>query len=122
MADSEQLASWRRDLQQVHDSLMKGEREQFEAWFDETALIDADMTEENEEFRQSVADIKKDKQRYRQLMKQLPNVAEFSAEEVEKKSGKAFQLLDIAAEVMSLEIYLPRKVEKLAFMLKNRVQ
>ena len=119
--ENQELVAQHRDLQQVYYSLMKSEQKHFEAWFEKTALLEMEMTAENEEFRQSVADIKKDEQRYRQLIKQLPNVAEFSAEEIENKSGNASQLLGIAIEVMGLEINLPRKVEKLAFMLKNRV-
>ena len=40
-----------------------------------------------------MAEVKKDLQRYREVMRQLPKVEEFSDEEVENMSGKASQLL-----------------------------
>jgi hypothetical protein len=40
MADTDQLARWRRDLQQVYDSLMRGAGKEFEAWFEETAMLE----------------------------------------------------------------------------------
>ena len=50
------------------------------------------------------------------FIKQLPNVAEFSVEELEKRSGKAAQLLDIAQEISSMSRYDPRKIDKLRLL------
>jgi len=122
MADPDQLARWRRDLQQLYDSIMKGAGEEFEAWFEETAMLEAEIKTQTEELRQCVADIKKDKQRYNQLIKQVPKVEDFSAEEIEHRTGKACQLLDIASEISVMERHLPRMVEKLSFLLKHPSQ
>lgn len=122
MATPVQLAVWRHELQQVYDTLMKGAGEQFEAWFEETAMLEAEIEGEGEDLRKIVEDIKKDRQRYTELIKQVPQVDEFSAEEVEQRSGKASQLLDIAGEVIVLEMNLPLKVEKLRFLLKHPSQ
>jgi hypothetical protein len=118
MPDPNTLERWKCDLQQVYDSLMKGAGEQFEAWFEEAAMLEAEIGDETEELRQCVADIKGDRHRYRQLLKLIPKVTEFSEEEIEKRTGKASQLLDIAGEITVMEIHLPRKVEKLRFLLK----
>jgi hypothetical protein len=61
-----------------------------------------------------VADIKKDLQRYREVMRQLPKVEEFSDEEVEKMSGKASQLLDVAGEVTTLQTQFWRQLKSCA--------
>jgi hypothetical protein len=122
MPDPNTLERWKRDLQQVYDSLLKGAGEQFEAWFEEAAMIEAEIGDETEELRQCVADIKGDRHRYRQLLKLIPKVTEFSEEEIEKRTGKASQLLDIAGEITVMEIHLPRKVEKLRFLLKHPSQ
>ena len=61
-----------------------------------------------------MADIKKDLQRYREVMRQLPNVEEFSDEEVEKMSGKASQLLDVAGEVTTLQTPFWRQLKSCA--------
>ena len=106
----------RRDFQNLYDSIMRGAGEEFEAWFEEAAMLEAEI--ETEEYRNCVADIKRDKQRYRQLIKQLPKVEDFSAEEIEYRTGKASQLLDVTGEIMLMKIHLPRKVERLTFLLK----
>ena len=38
MADAETLTRWRREFQDLHDTLMRG-REEFDAWFEETAML-----------------------------------------------------------------------------------
>jgi hypothetical protein len=55
---------------------------------------------------------------YRKLLKQIPNVDDFSDEEVEKRSGKASALLDIASKIAIMKVHVPRKVEKLRSLLK----
>lgn len=128
MVDSGTLDSWKRELQQLYDSLTTDPSvEQFQAWFEEATMLEAEITPETEtnEVRECVAGIKKDRQRYRQLqrfLKQLPRVAKFSKKEIEKNSGKAAGLRKIAGEIIEMEIYLPRKIDKLRFLLKNRLQ
>jgi hypothetical protein len=112
MATPDEMDRWRRDLQQLHTYLLNT-RVQFTAWTEEL-----DMTEgalETGEFRDCVTEIKLDLQQYRQLMTQLPKVEEFTDEEVEKRIGKAGQLLNIGNQVSTLEIHVPRKLEKLQF-------
>jgi septal ring factor EnvC (AmiA/AmiB activator) len=117
MASPDNLVRWRNDFRQVHETIETG-RAEFEAWFKETALLEAEIKVKTEEIRQMVTDIKKDRQQYRKLLKQIPNVDDFSDEEVEKRSGKASALLDIAREIAIMKIHVPRKVEKLRFLLK----
>ena len=69
-----------------------------------------------------MAEVKKDLRRYREVMRQLPKVEEFSDEEVEKRSGKASQSYWTSGEVTTLQIHVPRKVEKLHFLLKQSMQ
>ena len=121
MVEPNQLKEWRRELQELHESIVKG-RDQFEAWFEETALIEADIDIETDDLRQCIVDIKKDKQRYREILCQIPEPAELSAEEVHKRNGKASTLLDLAAEIAVMEIHLPRKIEKMCFLLKHPSQ
>lgn len=120
MADADRPTGWQQDLQRLHDALMN-QCEQIEAWFEEMFLLEAEIQgeRESEEIRQCVADIKTDLQHYRELIKQIPNEADFSAEEIENTSGQASLLIDIAGEFTLMGIYLPRKVEKLRFLLKH---
>jgi septal ring factor EnvC (AmiA/AmiB activator) len=120
MATAENLVRWRNEFRQVHKIIEK-DREEFEAWFEETALLEAEIKIETEELRQTVTDIKNDRQQYSELLKQIPNVDDFSDEEVEKRSGKASALLHIAGEIAIMKIHVPRKVEKLRFLLKHSV-
>ena len=63
------------------------------------------------EFQRSMAEIKKDLQRYREVMRQLPTkVEEFSDEEIEKMTGKASQLLALAEEVTALHTHVRRQL------------
>ena len=101
---------------------MKGAGEEFEARFEETALLEAEIKTESEELRTCVNDIKKDRERYRQLLTQIPDVEDFSEQEIENRTGKASQLLDIAGEITIMGTHLPRKVEKLRFLLKHPSQ
>jgi hypothetical protein len=77
---------------------------------------------ETVEFRRCVAEIKQDLQRYRAIVKKLPNTAQFTDEEVENRSGNVSQLLNVVSDVITLEGQLTRKVEKLHFMLKRPLQ
>ena len=122
MVDANTLARCKYDLQQLYESLMKGAGEEFGAWFEEAQTIEAEKEDESEEFRQCLADIKSDRQRYEQLLKLIPKVTEFSEEEIEKRSGKASQLLDIAGEIGDMKRHLPVKVEKLRSLLTNPLQ
>jgi hypothetical protein len=88
MTNPNQVAVWRRQYEEIHESMIKI-REQFMAWSEEVAMIKAENR--TVEFRRCVAEIKKDLQRYREVMRQLPEVEEFSDEEVENMSGKASQ-------------------------------
>ena len=121
MVDPNKLAGWKREFKNLYDTLMEG-REQFDAWFEETALLEADIKTENDEFHECIADIKKDQRRYRQVIKQIPKPEEFSAEELEKRTGKASRLLDLAGEITLMGIHVPRKVEKLRFLLRHVLQ
>jgi hypothetical protein len=114
-------ADSRRDFQNLYDSLIR-DREQFRAWFEEAGLIEARAETKSDEFLERAADIKKDGERFRQIINQLPNVAEFSAEELEKRSGKADQLLKLAGEIMLMKTYFPRKIANLRFLLEHRTQ
>jgi predicted nuclease with TOPRIM domain len=73
MATLENLVRWRNEFRQVHETIER-DREEFEAWFEETALLEAEIKVESEELRQTVTDIKNDRHQYRELLKQLPNV------------------------------------------------
>jgi predicted nucleic acid-binding Zn-ribbon protein len=117
MVTPENLVRLRNDFRQLHETIER-DREEFEAWFEETALLEAEIKGESEELRHTVADINNDRQRYRELLKQIPNVDDFSDEEVEKRSGKASALLDIAGKIAIMKVHVPRKVEKLRFLLK----
>ena len=121
MVDPNNLARWKREFENLYDTLMRG-REQFDAWFEETVLIEADIKTENDEFHECVADIKKDQRHYRQVIEQIPKPEEFSAEELEKRTEKVSQLLDLAGEITLMGIHVPRKVEKLRFLLKSPMQ
>jgi hypothetical protein len=114
-------ADSRRDFQDLYDLLVNS-REQFYAWFEEATLIEAGAETKTGEFLERAADIKKDQKRYQQIIKQLPNVAEFSDEELEKRSGKASQLLGLAGEIMLMKTYFPRKIDSLRFLLEQRTQ
>jgi hypothetical protein len=104
MTSPDHLAIWRRQYEEIHESMIKS-REQFMAWSEEIAMIIGEN--QTVEFRRCVAQIKKDLQRYREVMKQLPTkVEEFSDEEVETMSGKASQLLDVAGEVTTLHTHV----------------
>jgi hypothetical protein len=118
MATPDQLAVWRRTYEELHESMVKS-REQFMAWSEEVALVEAQN--QTMEFRGCVLEIKQDLQRYGEVLKKLPKIQDLSDEEVEKNDGKAGQLLDVVQEVTALQINLPRKVEKLHFMLKSTV-
>jgi hypothetical protein len=69
-----------------------------------------------------VLEIKQDLQHYGEVLKKLPKSEDLSDEELEKYDGKAGQLLNVVQEVTALQIKLPRKVEKLHFMLKQPLQ
>jgi hypothetical protein len=121
MATPENLVRWRNDFRQVHETIEAGCAE-FEAWFEETALLEAEIKVDTEEIRQTVTAIKNDRQQYNKLLKQIPNVDDFSDEEIERRSGKASALLDIAGKIAIMQIHVPRKVEKLRFLLKHPSQ
>lgn len=110
MVNPDQVAAWRRQYEEIHESIIKV-REQFIAWSKEVAMIKGE-NQQTVEFRRCVAEIKKDLQRYRELMRQLPKVEEFSDEEVEKMSGKASQLLDVAGEVTILHTHVRHQMRR----------
>ena len=88
MVNVDELAGWRREFQDLYE-LMDKSCEQFAAWSEEVAMIEGEN--QSVEFRRGMAEVKKDLRRYREVMRQLPKVEEFSDEEVEKRSGKASQ-------------------------------
>ena len=96
---------------------MEKSREQFMAWSEEVAMVEGQN--QTVEFRRCVAEIKQDLQRFRAIVKQLPKAAEFTDEEVENRSGNVSRLLDVVSDVIGLETHLPRKMEKLQFLLKQ---
>jgi hypothetical protein len=115
MAAPDQLAVWRRQYQEIHE-LMEKNREQFIAWSEEVAMIEGEN--QTGEFRRCVVEIKTDLQHYHEVMAQLPNVEEFTDENIERRSGKVFQLFDVVWEVNTLKADLSRKFEKLHLLLK----
>jgi hypothetical protein len=119
MATADQLALWRIQYEELY-KLMGKSREQFMGWSEEVAMIEGQN--QTVEFRRCVAEIKQDLQRYRSIVNKLPKAAEFTDEEVENRSGNVSQLLDVVSDVIALEDQLPRKVEKLHFMLKQPLQ
>jgi septal ring factor EnvC (AmiA/AmiB activator) len=121
MVSPENLVRLRNEFRQLHETIERG-REDFEAWFEEMAMLEVEIKVETEELRQTVTDIKADRQRYHELLNQIPNVDDLSDEEVEKRSGKASVLLDIASEIAVMKIHVPRRVEKLQFLLKHPSQ
>ena len=121
MATPENLARWRNDFRQVQETIEK-DREEFDAWFEETAMLEAEIKVATEEIRQTVTDIKNDRQRYCELLKQIPNVDDFTDEEVEKRNGKASALLDIAGKIAIMKVHVPRKMEKLRFLLTHEIK
>ena len=82
-------------------------------------LLESAIKEKPDEVRQCISDIDQDRKRYREIIERVAaiNVADFCPEELQKGSGGACRLLDMAKEISALEIQLPRKVEKLAFLL-----
>jgi hypothetical protein len=119
MATPDQLALWRIQYEELHKSV-ETKREQFIAWSEELTMVEG--RNETVEFRRCVAEIRQDLQRSREIMKKFPEAAEFADEEIENRSGKVSQLLDVASDVIVLEGQVPRKVEKLHFMLKRPLQ
>ena len=111
----------RREFQTLYDSLVNSSA-QFSTWFKEAELIESAAENKTDEFLKRVADIQQDRQRYQQIITQLPNVVEFSEEELEKRTGKADQLLRLAGEFMLIRTYLSRKIDHLRFLLENRTQ
>ena len=113
------LGQRRREFQNLHDSLVKGTSEHFEVWFHDVELLDAAIPEKTEAVCQCIIEINEDRTRYREIIQRVAaiNVAGFSPEELKNRNGEASRLLDMATEISALEIQLPRKVEKLAFLL-----
>ena len=113
----------RREFQTLYDSIASTHsREQFSTWFKEAKLIESGAKTKSDEFLNYVADIEKDRQRYQQIIEQLPNVADFSEEELEKRTGKADRLLRLAGEFLLIRTYLSRKIDRLRFLLENRTE
>jgi hypothetical protein len=113
----------RREFQTLYDSIASTHsREQFSTWFKEAMLIESGAKTKSDEFLNYVADIEKDRQRYQQIIEQLPNVADFSEEELEKRTGKADRLLRLAGEFLLIRTYLSRKIDRLRFLLENRTE
>jgi hypothetical protein len=108
-------------LQLVYDSLMNSQA-QVHAWFEEATLVVADAPTKTEELLDCAADIKQDWKRYWEIMNQLPNVGEFSEEELETRSGKADQLFYLSWEVMLIKTHFPCKIDKLRFLLEHPTQ
>lgn len=113
----------RRDFQNLYDLLVNSlSREQFSAWFEEAEILEAKIENETDEVRNCVADIKREKQRYRKVMAQLPDVANWSEEELENLTGRASKLRDLATEITSMKTHLPNQIDKLHFLLEHRTQ
>jgi hypothetical protein len=113
----------RREFQILYDSIASTHsREQFSTWFKEVKLIESGAETKSDEFLNYVADIEKDQQRYQQIIEQLPNVADFSEKELEKRTGKADRLLRLAGEFLLIRTYLGRNIDRLRFLLENRRQ
>ena len=113
------LAQRRRELKEIQASLIRDNTKQFDVWFHDMELLDAAIREKTDEIRQCVIDINKDRKRYREIIIRAAaiNVSDLSLDDLEKRSGEASRLLDMVTEIRVLAIQLPRKVEKLAFLL-----
>jgi hypothetical protein len=113
MATLENLARWRQEFRELFKVVMNG-REQFRASVEEAAVL----TTDGEEARECLAAIKNDERLYWRAIAQLPDVDEFTAEELEKRNGNAAKLLDLAAELLELHSGVERRLEKLHFLSK----
>ena len=119
MATPGKLALWRLQYEELH-ALIVNTRDQFMAWSED--LAEVEVQNQAVEFRRCVAEIKRNLQHYRETMKKLPAAAAFTDEEVEKTSGNVAQLLAVVAKVIRLKTLVPRKMEKLRFLLKQPFQ
>jgi hypothetical protein len=119
MATPDELALWRRHFQELYESLINS-REHFMAWSEELAMVEGEN--QTVDSQHCVDEIKTHLQRYREVMQQLPKLEEFTDQEVDKKTGRISQLLDISAEVTILKTDLPRQIKKLHLMLKQPLQ
>jgi hypothetical protein len=113
MVRLENLSRWRQEFRELFKVAMNG-REQFRAWVEEAATLTADR----DETRDCLAAIKNDERLYWQAIAQLPEVHEFTAEELENRNGNAAKLLDLAAELSRLQTAVERRLEKLHFLSK----
>ena len=113
------LARKRREVQKIHDSLLKEACHHFEVWSYDMELLESTIKERTDEVRQCIEDIDRDRKRYREIIERVAaiNVADLCPEELQKKSAGACRLLDMAKEISALESQLPQKVEKLTFLL-----
>lgn len=113
------FARRRRKFQQIQNSLIRGTTQQFEVWFQDTVLLETAIKDKTEEIRYCIEDINQDRKRYTEIIERVStiNVADFSPEELQKRTGAASRLLNMAREISVIQMHLPWKVEKLAFML-----
>jgi septal ring factor EnvC (AmiA/AmiB activator) len=118
---TDQLREWRREFQELHESVMQ-HRADLEAWFEQAALLEAEIEDETDEIRECVADIKQEKKRCREIYRQVPNPKEFSVRELKNRTGKASTLYDVVKKVFQMNRDLSLKVEKLAYLLKHPIQ
>ena len=119
MATPGKLALWRLQYEELH-ALMMNTREQFMAWSED--LAEVEVQNQTVEFRRCLAEIKRNLQHYGETMKKLPTAAAFTDEEVENTSGNVSQLLAVVSKVIRLKTLVPRKMEKLRFLLKQPFQ
>jgi hypothetical protein len=117
LAILENLARWRQEFGELFKNVMNG-REQFRAWVQEAAMLTADR----DEARECLAAIKNDECLYWRAIAQLPDVYEFTIEELEKRNGKAAKLLGLAAELSRLQTSVERRLEKLHFLSEYPLQ
>jgi hypothetical protein len=89
-------------------------REQFRARVEEAVGVNA----EGDEARECLERIRDDERSYWCAMARLPDVHEFTVEELRKKTGKAAELLDLAAELARLQAVVERRLEQLHFLSK----
>ena len=113
MTTLENLARWREEFRELFKVVMNG-REQLRAWVEEATIVAPD----GDEAQECLAAIKNDARHYWRAIAQLPDVNEFTAEELKRRNGNAAKLLDLAAELARLQTGVGRTLEKLHFLSK----
>jgi hypothetical protein len=108
MADEKTLTIARAQLQRVYDAIV-GCQSQFFAWFEAAKATER----KTDEIYWQIEKIMVDEVFYHCWIKDLPKVEEFTAAEMEQRTGKAERLLYIAEEIIQLGSTLQIDLTKL---------